>query len=147
MKNYQCLNTSSSFVYPGAPVHVVIGMSGQDYQPSWEARLDHPDMPIFPQPERSMYRGSEFGYTKLLATREKLTLVYIGNHDGQVHDMVEIFLHNDSMPVKLAPKVIWYYMGIAGCVMLSLLVGILAGFVVRRKRDSGRWIPVQNEEA
>uniref|UniRef100_A0ACD5XGV1 Uncharacterized protein n=1 Tax=Avena sativa TaxID=4498 RepID=A0ACD5XGV1_AVESA len=147
MKNYQCLNTSSSFVYPGAPVHVVIGMSGQDYQPSWETRPDHPDVPIFPQPERSMYRGSEFGYTKLMATREKLTLVYIGNHDGQVHDMVEIFLNGNSMPVKLAPKVIWSYMGIAGCVMLSLLVGILAGFVVRRKRDSGRWIPVENEEA
>ncbi|KAL6623034.1 hypothetical protein ACP70R_032913 [Stipagrostis hirtigluma subsp. patula] len=151
MKNYQCLNTSSSFVYPGAPAHVVIGMAGQDYQPSWEPRTDHPDVPIFPQPERSMYRTSEFGYTKLVATREKLTLTYIGNHDGQVHDMVEIFLEQvDGTPDKMVgavPKKTWLYMKIVGCVMLAMLLGFVAGFAVRMKRDSARWTPVKNEES
>lgn len=42
------------------PVHIVIGMAGQDWQPKWEPRAEHPDDPIFPQPYRSMYRGGEF---------------------------------------------------------------------------------------
>ncbi|PUZ60029.1 hypothetical protein GQ55_4G090200 [Panicum hallii var. hallii] len=152
MKNYQCLNTSSSFVYPGAPAHVVIGMAGQDYQPSWEPRPDHPNVPIFPQPQRSMYRGGEFGYTKLVATREKLTLTYIGNHDGQAHDKVEIFslqVGTDSTPDKLVsamPKNT-RYVEIAGCAMLALLLGFMAGFGVRKKTDSARWTPVRNEES
>ncbi|KAK3166529.1 hypothetical protein QOZ80_1AG0046920 [Eleusine coracana subsp. coracana] len=152
MKNYQCLNTSSSFVYPGAPAHIVVGMAGQDYQPSWEPRHDHPDVPIFPQPERSMYRVGEFGYTKLVATRNKMTLMYIGDHDGQVHDMVEIFsqVHNNGAPDKLAgemPQNTSLYILIAGSVMLALLLGFVAGFVVRRKRDSTRWTSVNNEES
>jgi len=154
MKNYQCLNTSSSFVYPGAPAHVVIGMAGQDYQPSWEPRPDHPKDPIFPQPQRSMYRSREFGYTKLVATREKLTLTYIGNHDGQVHDMVEIFsrqVNTDSTPdehkpVGAMPKKLTY-MVIAGCVMVAMLLGFMAGFAVRKKTDSAHWTPVKDEES
>ncbi|KAJ0980194.1 hypothetical protein J5N97_008449 [Dioscorea zingiberensis] len=90
IRNFTCVDSSSNSTAWGAPVHVVIGMAGQDWQPIWEPRPDHQDVPIFPQPERSMYRGGEFGYTRLVATREKLTLTYIGNHDGQMHDMVEI---------------------------------------------------------
>ncbi|RCV32180.1 hypothetical protein SETIT_6G237200v2 [Setaria italica] len=152
MKNYQCLNTSSRFVFPGAPAHVVIGMAGQDHQPSWEPRPDHPNVPIFPQPQRSMYRGGEFGYTKLVATREKLILTYTGNHDGQVHDKVEIFslqMDNDTTPDKLVsglPKNMTY-VEIAGCALLALLLGFVAGFGVRKKKDSARWTPVQNEES
>ncbi|XBI84925.1 hypothetical protein VPH35_093141 [Triticum aestivum] len=152
MEDYRCLNASSSFVYPGAPVHVVIGMAGQDFQPSWEPRPDHPDVPIFPQPRQSMYRGSEFGYAKLVATRERLTLVYVGNHDGQVHDMVEILAPQvgaaggapgklvGAMPEKMR------YVGIAGGVMLAMLLGFMAGFAVRKKkRGSAGWSPVQDE--
>ncbi|RLN13476.1 putative inactive purple acid phosphatase 2 [Panicum miliaceum] len=152
MKNYQCLNTSSSFVYPGSPAHVVIGMAGQGYQPSWEPRPDDPNVPIFPQPQRSMYRGGEFGYTKLVATRKKLTLTYIGNHNGRAHDKVEIFslqVGNDSTPDKLVsamPKNT-RYVEIAGCAMLALLLGFMAGFGVRKKTDSARWTPVRNEES
>ena len=152
MKNYQCLNTLSSFVYPGAPVHIVIGMAGQDYQASWEPRPDHPEVPIFPQPQRSMYHGAEFGYAKLVATREKLTLTYIGNHDGQVHDMVEILspqVDTGSAPDKLVgamPKKM-RYLGIAGSVMLAILLGFMACFAVRRKTDPARWSPVQDEES
>lgn len=72
------------------PVHVVIGMAGQDWQRTWETRADHPDDPIFPQPAQSLYRSGEFGYTRLYATKDKLTLSYVGNHDGKVHDTLEI---------------------------------------------------------
>ncbi|KAL3840529.1 hypothetical protein ACJIZ3_025120 [Penstemon smallii] len=72
------------------PVHVVIGMAGQDSQPAWDTRVDHPDDHVFPQPEQSLYRSAEFGYTRLVASREKLRLSYVGNHDGEVHDAVEI---------------------------------------------------------
>lgn len=72
------------------PAHIVIGMAGQDRQPIWEPRPDCPNDPIFPQTKRSLYRGSEFGYTRSVATKEKLQLSYVGNHDGEVHDMVEI---------------------------------------------------------
>ncbi|KAJ6718360.1 INACTIVE PURPLE ACID PHOSPHATASE 9-RELATED [Salix purpurea] len=70
---------------------------GQDWQPIWEPRADHPNDPIFPQPAMSMYRGGEFGYTKLVATKEKLTLTYVGNHDGQIHDMVEILASGEVL--------------------------------------------------
>uniref|UniRef100_A0ACD5UP23 Uncharacterized protein n=1 Tax=Avena sativa TaxID=4498 RepID=A0ACD5UP23_AVESA len=162
IKNLQCLNTSSSFVYPGAPVHVVIGMGGQDWQPIWQPRTDHPDVPIFPQPGISMYRGGEFGYTKLLATREKLTLIYVGNHDGQVHDMVEIFSEETSadaggtdavVGTKLSSgasikrKISPLYLEIGGSVMFALMLGFAFGFLVRKKRETAQWTPVKNEES
>ena len=40
--------------------------------------------------KRSLYRGGVFGYTRSVATKEKLQLSYVGNHDGKAHDMVEI---------------------------------------------------------
>ncbi|KAK3124185.1 hypothetical protein QOZ80_7BG0583060 [Eleusine coracana subsp. coracana] len=162
VKNFQCLNTSSSFLYPGAPIHVVIGMGGQDWQSIWQPRPDHPDDPIFPQPERSMYRGGEFGYTRLVATREKLTLTYVGNHDGQVHDMVEIFSglvssnnHDAEMMdgsklstgVGTRPKKNPLYMGIGGSVIFALLLGFFVGFLARRKKDEAQWTPVKSEES
>uniref|UniRef100_A0A7N1A309 Purple acid phosphatase n=1 Tax=Kalanchoe fedtschenkoi TaxID=63787 RepID=A0A7N1A309_KALFE len=92
LNNYACggLDVNDKGTLDGYVVHVVIGMAGQDWQPIWEPRADHPLDPIFPQPKRSLYRGGEFGYTRLTATKEKLTLSYVGNHDGEVHDMMEI---------------------------------------------------------
>ncbi|KAI3847868.1 hypothetical protein MKX03_002338, partial [Papaver bracteatum] len=54
--------------------------------------MDTPDQvfPIFPQPEISLFRTGEFGYTRLFATKEKLTITFLGSHDGEPHDMVEI---------------------------------------------------------
>ncbi|KAI5021645.1 hypothetical protein ZWY2020_058375 [Hordeum vulgare] len=53
---------------PWCPAHVVIGMAGRtSSRAGAEARP--PDVPIFPQPQRSMYRGGEFKYVKLVATR------------------------------------------------------------------------------
>ncbi|KAE8719415.1 Detected protein of unknown function [Hibiscus syriacus] len=91
MKNFTCGSMGQKGEdWEALPVPVVIGMGGQDWQPKWEPRPDHPDDPVFPQPKRSLYRAGEFGYTRLVATREKLRLSFVGNHDGEVHDMVEI---------------------------------------------------------
>ncbi|TVU40268.1 hypothetical protein EJB05_13724 [Eragrostis curvula] len=162
LKESQCLNTSSSFQYPGAPVHLVIGMGGKDSQPLWQPRHDHPDVPIFPQPMRSMYRGGEFGYTRLVATREKLTLMYVGNHDGQVHDTVEIFsgqasdINSVSEEVdgpKLSTgastkrKISPLYLEIGLSVTFALLVGFAFGFLIRRNKKAAQWTPVKNEES
>ncbi|KAG0579540.1 hypothetical protein KC19_4G105200 [Ceratodon purpureus] len=71
------------------PVHLVIGMGGQDWQPIDQPRSDRPSAPIFPQPPWSMFRSFEFGYIKLHANKTLMTVRYIGSHDGQVHDVVE----------------------------------------------------------
>lgn len=89
MKNFSCGSMDSE---ADLPIHVVIGMGGQDWQPIWEPRPDHPTDPIFPQLVRSLYQSNELGYTRLYATRKTLTLSYIGNHDGQVHDVLAIRL-------------------------------------------------------
>ncbi|XP_010523486.1 PREDICTED: probable inactive purple acid phosphatase 2 [Tarenaya hassleriana] len=147
----------------GHPVHLVIGMAGQDWQPIWEPRPNHPDLPIFPQPERSMYRGGEFGYTRLVANKEKLTISYVGNHDGEVHDMVEILASGavisggeDGKTLNLGTGtetqsesvVSWYIKG-AGVMVSGVLLGYLIGFITRGKKESesgSQWIPVKNEE-
>ncbi|KAJ6843305.1 putative inactive purple acid phosphatase 2 [Iris pallida] len=167
MKNYKCEDVSSNFTYGGSPVHLVIGMAGQDWQPIWEPRSDHQDVPIFPQPERSMYRGGEFGYTRLVATREKLTLTYIGNHDGEMHDMVEILsgktLNSTSdVAAKVDDEVgakgggedagkskFSHYLKPSGILLLGAFVGYFLGFITRcRRRDAPRntWTPVKSEE-
>uniref|UniRef100_A0A1J3G7S3 Purple acid phosphatase n=1 Tax=Noccaea caerulescens TaxID=107243 RepID=A0A1J3G7S3_NOCCA len=151
--------------WQGNPVHLVIGMAGKDTQPIWEPRPDHPDVPIFPQPVRSMYRGGEFGYTRLVANKERLTLSYVGNHDGQVHDVVEILAsgevisgssddgkHSNFGSESDEFAVLWYIEG-ASVMVLGVVLGYFIGFLSRRKRESGtgssnngRWIPVKNEE-
>lgn len=83
MNNSVCRNMN-------LPVHIVIGMGGQDWQPTWQPREDHPNDPVYPQPARSSYRSGEFGYARLFANKKKLTFSYVGNHDGEVHDVVNI---------------------------------------------------------
>jgi hypothetical protein len=70
------------------PVHMVIGMGGQDWQPIDEPRVDRPKAPIFPQPSWSLFRSFEFGYVQLHATKSVMKISYVGNHDGKVHDEV-----------------------------------------------------------
>jgi len=158
----------------GYPVHAVIGMAGQDWQPIWEPRPTHPDMPVFPQPERSLYRGGEFGYTRLVATKEKLTLSYIGNHDGEVHDMVEIMATGEAVSgsegdglafctdksessgnkaeVKSERKepILLQIVEGGSILLLGSFVGYIIGFVSRSTKDvkpSGNsWLPVKTTE-
>ncbi|KAF5745436.1 putative Nucleotide pyrophosphatase/phosphodiesterase [Tripterygium wilfordii] len=140
------------------PVHVVIGMAGQDWQPIWEPRPDHQDLPIFPQPERSLYRGGEFGYTRLFATKEKLTLSYVGNHDGEVHDMVEILASGQVLSgggdVSLGSvegvesSFSWYVKG-ASVLLLGAFMGYILGFISHTRKQNtstNSWTPVKSED-
>ncbi|GLJ18825.1 hypothetical protein SUGI_0336310 [Cryptomeria japonica] len=124
------------------PVHVVIGMGGQDWQPKWEPRPDHPTDPIFPQPARSVYRSSEFGYTRLYATRETLTLSYIGNHDGQVHDALEIHLKNST---KAFSNWIWFLKA-SSLFLLGTLCGLIVGYLLYSKKEKIKWTGLKTNE-
>ncbi|KAF7809059.1 putative inactive purple acid phosphatase 2 [Senna tora] len=154
-----------------ATVHIVIGMAGQDWQPIWQPRPDHPDVPIFPQPEHSLYRGGEFGYTRLVATKEKLVLSYVGNHDGQVHDMVEISASGevdngnvgdvcgakagnvvtksfDQKEVVVKSNLSLYMEGV-GVLVLGALIGYFVGFISHARKKSetkSNWTLVKTEE-
>ncbi|XP_031269384.1 probable inactive purple acid phosphatase 2 [Pistacia vera] len=147
------------------PVHIVIGMAGQDWQPIWEPRADHPDDPVFPQPYRSLYRGGEFGYTRLVATKEKLTFSYVGNHDGEVHDTFEILasgqvLNGDGdssdggigsteAKSQVVDSTFSWYVKVASVLVLGTFVGYVLGFVShsRKVAASGRnWTPVKSDD-
>ena len=140
------------------PVHIVIGMAGQDWQPIWEPRPEHPDVPVFPQPARSLYRGGEFGYTRLVATKEKLTFSYIGNHDGEVHDMVEIMASGQVLnggggsgaeSSKVLESTFSWYVKVGSLLLLGAFIGYVFGFVSHYRRDTAsgaNWTPVKNEE-
>ncbi|XP_024989395.1 probable inactive purple acid phosphatase 2 [Cynara cardunculus var. scolymus] len=157
----------NNFTCGSGPVHVVIGMAGQDWQPIWEPRPNHLTDPIFPQPARSIYRGGEFGYTKLIANKEKLTFTYIGNHDGETHDAVEILAsgkvingeitnmmtdegkHSDDSRGKSGKtSYSWYALG-AAVVLFCLLSGYLVGLRSRAKKETvtnKEWTPVKTTE-
>ncbi|KAF9674378.1 hypothetical protein SADUNF_Sadunf10G0121100 [Salix dunnii] len=156
VNNFICGST-----WKGFPVHAVIGMAGQDWQPIWEPRADHPNDPIFPQPARSMYRGGEFGYTKLVATKEKLTLTYVGNHDGQIHDRVEIlasgevlsgddsFSVDDGARVEVVDSTFSWYVKGASVLVLGFFVGYILGyasFSMKKNGNKPSWTPVKSEE-
>eukprot|EP00262_Sarcandra_glabra_P005601 TRINITY_DN1732_c0_g1_i1.p1 TRINITY_DN1732_c0_g1~~TRINITY_DN1732_c0_g1_i1.p1 ORF type:complete len:645 (-),score=67.67 TRINITY_DN1732_c0_g1_i1:392-2326(-) len=151
MKNFSCGSLDSG---SELPVHAVIGMAGQDWQPIWEPRPNHRDLPIFPQPERSMYRGGEYGYTRLVATRQKLTLTYIGNHDGQAHDMVEILsvqdLNGSSGSHVVVGESKWsWYVKEGSVLLLGAFLGYVIGFISRSKKDTDsarNWTPVKSED-
>lgn len=161
INNFTCGDMGPNGEYLGGlPVHVVIGMAGQDWQPTWEPRPDHPRDPVFPQPKWSLYRGGEFGYTRLVATKEKLTLSYVGNHDGEVHDTVEILAsgqvlsgvrEDDAQPrVKVAEYTFSWYVKGASILVLGAFVGYVIGFVSHARREAAlrkNWTPVKTEES
>ena len=140
------------------PVHIVIGMGGQDAQSTCEPRPDHPDDPIFPQPKHSLYRRGVFGYTRLVATKEKLQLSYVGNHDGEVHDMVEILasgqvVSGSGASAGAGSKVAQSKSSllVEGAIVLVLVafVGYVLGFISHSRKDAtskNRWTPVKTED-
>ncbi|XP_058070286.1 probable inactive purple acid phosphatase 2 [Magnolia sinica] len=147
MSNYTCGDISGNG--EDLPVHAVIGMAGQDWQPIWQPRPDHLDLPIFPQPGRSMYRGGEFGYTRLFATREKLTLTYIGNHDGEEHDMVEIPSGRVLKGGNAVESRFSSYVKGGGILVLGAFLGYIVGFITRSKREAASgvsWTAVKSDE-
>lgn len=146
----------------GLPVHAVIGMAGQDWQPIWEPRPDHPDLPVFPQPERSVYRGGEFGYTRLVATREKLTFSYVGNHDGEVHDQVVILASGrvvngdedivgdgDGNEAEEVESTFPVFVKIGSLLLIGAFLGYVIGYLSharKRSAPANNWTPVKSEE-
>ncbi|RZC77569.1 hypothetical protein C5167_001739 [Papaver somniferum] len=153
MKNFTCGEENEAL-----PVHVVIGMGGQDWQPIWTPRPNHLTDPIFPQPERSLFRTGEFGYTRLFATKEKLTLTFVGNHDGEPHDMVEILasgrttkrVEDASNKLEVGKSYFSWYMKGMGLLVIGALTGYLIGSIThaRRVASSGAsWAPVKTEDA
>ncbi|KAK7400684.1 hypothetical protein VNO78_11943 [Psophocarpus tetragonolobus] len=151
----------------GYTIHVVIGMAGQDWQPIWEPRPDHPDDPIFPQPSWSLYRGGEFGYTRLVAKKQKLVLSYVGNHDGEVHDTVEILASGEVVngngngdcsisdaKSKAGSEIMestlsWYAKG-GSVLLLGAFMGYVLGYITSARKKSevpqSNWTPVKTEE-
>lgn len=165
LNNFSCASMDlNGEKWEAFPVHVVIGMAGQDWQPIWAPRINHPTDPIYPQPKRSMYRGGEFGYTRLVANKEKLILSYVGNHDGEVHDMVEILasgqvLNNggggsmDSVTagarVEVADSTFSWFVKGASLLVLGAFMGYVLGYISRMRKAaaSGKtWTPVKTEE-
>lgn len=165
LNNYTCGSLGlEGEQWKAYPVHVVIGMAGQDWQPIWQPRANHLTDPIFPQPVRSLYRGGEFGYVRLNANREKLTLSYVGNHDGEVHDVVEILatgqvlngggraIANDSSVAVLHEpdsRFSWY-VGVASVLVLGTFVGYVVGFISHSRKESApgaKWTAVKSEDA
>lgn len=142
------------------PVHLVIGMAGQDWQPIWQPRPDHLDVPVFPQPVRSLYRGGEFGYIRLEANKQKLKLSYVGNHDGEVHDAVEIMasgqvFNGHATEESVVPRgqleklTFSWYVKVSSLLVLGAFLGYVIGFVSRSRKDAAsgaRWIPVKSTE-
>ncbi|XP_061368018.1 probable inactive purple acid phosphatase 2 [Gastrolobium bilobum] len=132
-------------------VHVVIGMAGFDSQNTWEPRPNHPNDPIFPQPKR--YRKGVFGYTRLLATKKKLVLSYVENHDGEVHDTVEILASGEVVNGAkggvqgLECTLSWYVKG-GSVLVLGVFIGYIIGFASRSSKKSGasrNWAPLKEK--
>ncbi|KAK6931311.1 Purple acid phosphatase, N-terminal [Dillenia turbinata] len=147
------------------PVHVVIGMAGQDWQRIWTPRANHPNDPIFPQPARSLYRGGEFGYTRLVATKERLTFSYVGNHDGEEHDMMVILANGqvisggnavlsqnmNAKDEKMESNKVFnfsWYVKAASVLVLGAFIGYVVGLISHARRENGSksdWAPVKTE--
>uniref|UniRef100_A0A7N0TRJ3 Purple acid phosphatase n=1 Tax=Kalanchoe fedtschenkoi TaxID=63787 RepID=A0A7N0TRJ3_KALFE len=157
LNNFTCgvMDGASS---KGYIVHVVIGMGGQDWQPVWEPRSDHPLDPVYPQPERSLFRAGEFGYTRIYATKDKLTFTYVGNHDGKVHDMVEILASGQVLDrydaykfamekIADSESALAWYVKVASFLALGAFLGYVFGFIsqVKRLEAAGpfRWTPLK----
>ncbi|XVF43200.1 hypothetical protein PTKIN_Ptkin02bG0021500 [Pterospermum kingtungense] len=164
LKNYTCGSVGHKGEgWEPLPVHLVIGMAGQDRQPRWEPRRDHPNDPIYPQPKRSLYRSGEFGYTRLVANREKLILAFVGNHDGKAHDIVEILASGlvlngddgDSRKVCAVPKdqVVQQpfssYVWVGSLLVLGGSIGYVLGFVSHARKQASSekgWTSLKTED-
>jgi len=151
LNNYTCGNgVGRSAGDKGYTVHLVIGMAGQDKQSIWETRPGHHNDSIFPQPKRSLYRGGEFGYIRLVATKQKLVVSYVGNHDGEVHDTMEILasgeVFNGNVNVDIGsakPKglieeaTLFRYVQVGSVLVLGVFMGYILGWVIHARKKPG----------
>jgi predicted phosphodiesterase len=74
--------------HPRAPVHFIIGMAGQIFDDWW----------VSPQPEWSMFRASDYGYTRIhIPDTSSFHIEYVGDKDGSVHDDVWIYRNPNKL--------------------------------------------------
>lgn len=161
LKNYTCIEPSKA--NGELPIHMVVGMGGADHQPI-DDPLPSQSQPIFPQPSWSVFRTFEWGYIRLHATRHLMTISYVGNHDGKVHDVVEIPVLDDiksgayvesresffdtasgvQIPCGRSENIVAFLFVLAlgyGCGAAATL------FFMRRQQRKQIWQPVNREEA
>jgi hypothetical protein len=126
-------------------------MGGQDWQPPRLTSPDQPEDPIYPQPEWSLYRGEQLGYSRLYATKKHLILSYVGNHDGQVHDTITISSSNIEESTTLSHdkhKLPSCFFLVASSLFSGVGLGIvLAIWYSRRGQSRRRWLPIHDTEA
>lgn len=152
MENFRCVDSTSGQTLP---VHVVIGMGGQDWQSPWMPSHEHPNDPIYPQPSWSLYRSDELGYTRLHASRNTMTLSYVGNHDGQVHDTVTIHASNVSTSGLYATPQAqnWsWHVSVGSLVLLVVAsmfgagIGFALALLYRHQEKKSDWIQIRNND-
>jgi len=81
VRNYNCVS--------GGPVHITIGMAGNDYQVPWQSIWF--DKHRTPQPDWSLFRSLEFGFSYLQANRSHLLFQFMTDQDnGGIHDQVTL---------------------------------------------------------
>ncbi|KAL3511066.1 hypothetical protein ACH5RR_030467 [Cinchona calisaya] len=156
LNNFICgsLDKNRDDNWEAYPVHVVLGMSGQDSQPKWDPREDHPNDPVFPQPEQSFFGAGQFGYTTIVATKKKLTFSFVGNHDGEVHDVVEIMAPGQvpsdaGENSKEEATESWYCVKNISLLVCVAFVAYFLGFTSYFRKDAAidkNWAPLKNEE-
>lgn len=88
LQNYTCVQLPKGNIT--RPIYIIIGTGGANHQPIDGPLVGHIGTPIFPQPDWSLFRTFEWGYIRLHATKHLMTISYVGNHDGRVHDKIEI---------------------------------------------------------
>ncbi len=89
MKNFTCAERDED-----APVHVVIGMAGNTYQSPWQTRDPPPHSyggSHQPQPDWSIFRTDNFGYSRLEVSAKHLHFEMIGDNRGEVHDVLDLY--------------------------------------------------------
>lgn len=154
IEKFVCADSTSGAT---SPVHVVIGMGGQDWQPHWMPSSEHPDDPIYPQLEWSIFRSDELGYTRLYATKDSMTLSFVANHDGQVHDSVTIHSYNGATTSLHARSDTIFgpwplSVGSLLLILFFFVFGMGLGFAIalhcrhQAEKTKRSWLPIRNTE-
>jgi len=73
---------------PGATVHFVIGMAGQTLSTDWSRQ----------PPVWSMFRASDYGYSRLIITPDTFRLQFVTTKDYMVHDDVSLHKNSSKKP-------------------------------------------------
>jgi len=69
-----------------APVHVVIGMAGNEYQVPWYMSDDKDGDGHAVQPDWSIFRTENYGYSRFFANGTHFNFQFVGDQRGQIHD-------------------------------------------------------------